>query len=318
MAVKRAVHVDGDSGDRLPVAETDAAGFPGLRGGRPGLGNRFLRSPLAVVGAALLLILILWAVAGPALWRIDPLKQSLLARNHPPGWIDARGVDHYLGTDPLGRDVAARLILGTRVSLIVGALSTVGAALLGVFAGLVAGYFSGKTDALIMRVVDVQMSFPFILIAIIWALFIGTGAGSIIFIVALRGWVTYARIVRSRILAVRELAYIEAARSIGASAPRILTRHVLPQTVSSVTIISALQVGTAVIFESTLGFLGLGIQPPTPTLGNMLADGQSYLESAWWLVVLPGVLLILIVVAVNTLGDGLRDVLDPQTAHGRR
>lgn len=271
------------------------------------------RYPMAVAGAGLLVLLLLFALVGPMVWTVDPLVQSLVARNKAPGWIDAAGTVHLLGTDQVGRDVLARLYLGLRVSVLVGGLGTVGAAVLGVLAGAVAGYFAGKLDAAVMRVVDIQMSFPFILIAIIWALFFGSGLWSIIAIVAIRGWVMYARVIRSRILVVRELAFVEAARAGGASTARLLFRHVLPQTTASIIILSALQMGMGVILESTLGFLGLGIQPPTPTLGNMLADGQGYLQTAWWLVLWPGTLLALLVLGANTLGDGLRDVLDPQS-----
>ncbi len=311
MVVQDAQNAGANPADGLPARGAGVATPTGFAGMTSAHGRALLRSPMLVFGGLLLLVLILLAAIGPPLWPIDPLKQSLLARNKPPGWIDARSVHHYLGTDQVGRDIAARLLLGTRTSLLVGAFSAAGAALLGVSAGAIAGYFGRKTDAVIMRLVDIQMSFPFILIAIIWALFIGSGFWSIILIVSLLGWTTYARIIRSRILAVRELTYIEAARAIGASGPRILLRHVLPQTTSTIIIIGALQIGTAVIFESTLGFLGLGIQPPTPTLGNMLADGRSYLQTAWWLVVFPGVILMLIVLGVNTFGDGLREVLSP-------
>jgi peptide/nickel transport system permease protein len=273
---------------------------------------------MAVVGAMMLVLLVLFAVIGPLLWSADPLKQSLTSRNKPPGWVSASGQKHPLGTDQVGRDLTARLMVATRESLAVAILSVLGAAVIGVLAAAIAGYRGGIFDAVIMRIVDVQMSFPFILIAIIWASVVGTGRASVILIVALRGWVGFARIVRSRILAVRELDYVTAAKSAGASQSRVVLRHVLPQTFSAIIILVALEMGSAVILESTLGFLGLGIQPPTPTLGNMLSDGQSYLQTAWWLVIMPGALLTIIVIAVNTLGDGLRDTLDPQTARVRR
>lgn len=165
-----------------------------------------------------------------------------------------------------------------------------------------------------MRIVDIQMSCSFILIATIWASVFGTGRWSVVLIVALRGWVTFARIIRSRVLAVREMAFVESARSVGASTARVIFRHVLPQTTASIIIIAALELGVAVIFESTLGFLGLGVQSSSPTLGNMLADGREYCQTAWCLVVFPGWLLTCIVMAVNTFGDGQRDVLDPRSA----
>jgi peptide/nickel transport system permease protein len=268
-------------------------------------------SGLAIIGGGLLALMVVLGVFGPMVYPQDPYKQQLIARNLPPMSVDRQGTQHFLGTDPLGRDMTARLLLGIRVSLMVGFASALLAAVIGVTAGLAAGYFRGPVDAFVMRLVDIQMSFPFILVAMIWALFVGTGVASIVFIVALRGWVSFARLVRSRVLSVREAVFVEAARSIGNSTSRIVIRHVLPQTIPTILIITALEIGIAILFESTLGFLGLGIQPPTPTLGNMLADGRDYLQSAWWVVVVPGVTLSMIVVAVNLFADGLRDMLDP-------
>lgn len=302
----------GGGGDGYVLAAADAAATVG---GRPGGIGRLRRRIgwYTLAGGVLLLILILLAVLGPLLWPVDAYKQNLLARNLPPLATDRSGVRHWLGTDPLGRDVAARVLLGLRLSLIVGVLSAFFAALFGVTAGVVAGYFRGLVDTIIMRIVDIQMSFPFIVVAMIWALFVGTGPISIVAIVALRGWVSYARVIRSRVLSVREASFIESARSVGSSTPRILFRHILPQTLASIMILTALEVGIAIIFESTLGFLGLGIQPPRPTLGNMLATGRDYLRTAWWNVVIPGIVLTSIVIAVNVVADGLRDLLDPRT-----
>lgn len=280
--------------------------------------RRFRRSPAALFGAGLLLLIIVVGVIGPMLWDLDPLKQSLAARNKAPGWESGTGQTHPFGTDQLGRDLFARLMLAIQMSLQVGFFSVAISAIVGILAGSIAGFFRGAVDSVIMRIVDIQMSFPFILIAIIWASIAGTGRWSVILIVALRGWVTFARIIRSRVMAVRELAFVESARAVGATTSRIILRHVLPQTTPSIIIICALELGVAIIFESTLGFLGLGVQPPTPTLGNMLADGREYLQTAWWLVIFPGSLLTLLVIAVNTLGDGLRDVLDPRSARAVR
>ncbi|RPJ18327.1 MAG: ABC transporter permease [Desulfobacteraceae bacterium] len=270
-------------------------------------------SPMGTIGLCLMVILVLLALFATILSPENPLEQDLSARNKPPGWEDAKGRAHYLGTDYLGRDILSRMLFGLRISMLIGFGAVMLAAILGIGLGVIAGYAAGPLDAIIMRIVDIQLSFPFILLAIVWVAFIGSGLWHMILIIALvRGWVDFARVVRGEVLSAKELNFVEAAKALGASHSRILLRHILPQVVAPILVIATLMVGRAIVMESTLGFLGLGVPPPSPTLGGMLSDGRSYIQSAWWLVTFPGLLIMLIVLSANTMGDGLRDVLDPK------
>lgn len=270
------------------------------------------RAPLGIFGGLLLVLLILTALLGPILYSVDPLRQDLPARNKPPRWQDSSGQIHYLGTDQLGRDLLARSIHGLRLSLVVGFGATAIGALGGISLGLVAGYFGKALDAVLMRIVDIQMSFPYLLLAIVWAALFGGSFWQMVTIISIRGWVDFARVIRGLVLSVKEETYIEAAIAVGATTSRILVRHVMPQIAAPSLIIFSLQVGAAIILESTLGFLGLGINPPTPTLGGILSMGRAYMVTAWWIIAAPGILIMIIVLAVNSLGDGLRDILDPK------
>jgi peptide/nickel transport system permease protein len=275
--------------------------------------NMWKKSPMGSIGLFLMVVLIICTLLAPLISPEDPLRQALSRRNKVPGWKDADGNRHYLGTDYLGRDILSRMVYGLRISMIVGFGAVALAGVIGTFLGLIAGYVRGALEAVIMRVVDIQLSFPFILLAIVWVAFIGSGIWHMIIIIALvRGWVDFARVVRGEVLSVSELSFVDAARALGAGHIRIFLRHILPQVFAPVLVIATLQVGRAIVMEATLGFLGLGVPPPHPTLGGMLSDGRSYIQSAWWLVTFPGLLIMLIVLSANTMGDGLRDVLDPK------
>lgn len=204
------------------------------------------------------------------------------------------------------------MIFGLRVSLLVGFSAILLGSLLGVSLGIWAGFYGGFLDSLIMRLVDIQLSFPTILIAIAWVAFIGPSLISIIVIIAITGWVEYARVTRGSTLSVREQAFVEGAYAVGLPTFRILSRYVLPNVLSPVIIVATLQLGRAIILEATLSFLGLGIQPPTASLGSMLADGRRYLDTAWWVATMPGLAIMLLVLSANLLGDSLRDILDPR------
>lgn len=270
------------------------------------------RSPMGLIGICMILFLVVAALLAPYLSPFDPKQQDLRQVRKPPGWSDSTGNFHLLGTDHLGRDLLARILSGLRISLAVGLGAVVIAAFLGTLLGLISGYLGGVTDAVLMRIVDIQLSIPYMLIALIWAAFSTRSLMNIIIIVAVRGWVTFARVVRGEILSLRERAFIESAKAIGISTPRILFRHLLPQVMTQAFIVATFFVGTAIILESALGFLGLGVPPPTPTLGGLLNDGRRYITIAWWLTTFPGVAIMLIVLGVNLVGDGLRDVLDPR------
>ena len=272
----------------------------------------FNRSSLAFYGGVLLLVIMLIGIAGPLLGLQDPTHISLADRNKPPGWQDVQGNKHYLGTDHLGRDLLSRIIYGLRISLVVGFSGMVIGAILGGGSGIFSGYSGGKIDVLIMRIVDIQMSFPYVLLAILLSVLWGGGLIQIIIIVGIRGWADYARIIRSSVLSIREQPFILAAHAIGATTPRILTKHILPQIVAPAIIIGTFQVGNIIVLESTLSFLGIGLAPPIPSLGVILSDGRSYVADAWWAVVFPGIVLTLVILSINLLGDGLRDILDPR------
>jgi peptide/nickel transport system permease protein len=274
--------------------------------------SRFLRSRTALVAVALFFVLGVIAIASPWIAPHPTDSVQLSLRNKPPMTSAVAGAAHLLGTDFLGRDVLSRMLFGLRISLLIGFSAIVLGSSIGVASGIVAGYFGGAWDALIMRIVDIQLSFPTILIAITWVAFIGPSLISIVVIIAITGWVEYARVTRGATLALREQAFVEGASAVGVPTAGILWRYILPNVLSPVIIVATLQLGRAIILESTLSFLGLGIQPPTPSLGAMLADGRRYLDTAWWVATMPGLAIMFLVLSANLLGDSLRDVLDPR------
>ncbi len=270
-----------------------------------------LRSRTATVGAIILVCLAATAAFAPLLAPHDPAKQDLRARLAPPMWVAKGTPAHALGTDQLGRDVLSRVIYGTRISLLVGVSVVLLAGTLGTILGLLAGFLGGKVDTVLMRIVDVFLAFPFLLLAIVFMAMLGASLGNIILVLAITGWVEYARVVRAQVLSVRELEYITAAKALGARSLVIMLKHVLPNVFASVIVIASLQLGTVIIAEASLTFLGLGIPPSIPTWGSMLASGREYFVLAWWLPTFPGLAIVLTVLAVNFLGDWLRDVFDP-------
>lgn len=296
--------------EALDPRSTGSKGAPTRSGA--GLGRKLLKNRPAMFAILAFGIIVLIAAISPWLTPLQPDTVSLRLRNEPPGVVGADGTRYLLGTDFLGRDVLTRMFFGLRVSLIVGFAAVGLGSLIGVTLGVLAGFFGKTWDAVIMRLVDIQLSFPTILIAIAWAAFIGPGIVSIIAIIALTSWVEYARVVRGATLSLREQAFVEGAFAIGLPSLMVMLRHVLPNVLSPVIIVATLQLGRAIILESTLSFLGLGIQPPTPSLGSMLADGRRYLDTAWWVATMPGLGIMLLVLSANILGDALRDVLDPR------
>ncbi len=262
---------------------------------------------LELLLGAFLLISIVGTVVLSGWLLADPLSISLSARLVPP----FQNPDHLLGTDALGRDILARVANGGWVSLKVGLFSVVGSVLLGVTLGLIAGYYRGFWDILVMRFADVQLALPFILLAITFVAIIGGSLTNTIILLIVSQWVQYARLVRASVLTLREREFILSARAIGVSDFNIIVRHLLPNLLGPIVVLMTLNVATNILLESSLTFLGLGVDPTIPSWGGMLAEGRTYLQTAWWLSVFPGLAILLTVLGLNLLGDWLRDALDP-------
>jgi peptide/nickel transport system permease protein len=252
------------------------------------------------------------ALLAPLLSPADPYEQTLRLRFRPPVWEESGSWAHPLGTDRLGRDMLSRIVWGSRISLAVGALAVLLASTVGAAVGLVAGYYGGRVDATLMRITDATLSFPTILLALILAVTVGPSFGNVVLAIAVILWARYARVIRGQVLTLMALDFITQARLAGASAWRIITRHLLPNTLNTLVVLVTLQVGYVIIVEASLSFLGAGIPPPTPAWGSMIAEGREFVTSAWWVSFLPGLAILLVVLAFNLLGDWLRDTLDPK------
>ena len=274
--------------------------------------QRFAFNPAALAGSLILLIVVGAALAAPWVAPHDPAKQSLLRRFTPPVWQAGGNAAYPLGTDQVGRDVLSRLIHGARISLLVGVAAVVVSLVVGVTAGLVSGFVGGKVDTVIGTIVDVTLSFPQILLALAFVAALGPSLVTIIVVLGLTGWERYTRVVRAEVLALREKEFIEAARAIGVGRLRILRQHVLPNTVSSIVVLSTLQVAQAILAEAALSFLGVGSGRAYPTWGQMISLGRDFVTVAWWLPTIPGLAILLTVLAINLVGDRLRDALDPR------
>jgi peptide/nickel transport system permease protein len=266
---------------------------------------------LAAGGAAFVLLLVVAAVAAPWIAPEDPIRQSLRGRLSAPTFAGADGKTHLLGTDHLGRDVFSRVVYGARVSLLVGFAAVIVGGLVGATLGLLAGFRGGWTDSLIMTLADAQLAFPFILLAIGIIAVLGPSFSTLIVVIGLSGWVTYARVLRSQVLVLRSREFVDAIHALGGSVARVIARHVLPNVLSSLVVIATLELARAIVLEATLSFLGLGVQPPTPSWGGMVHEGREYLDSAWWISTAPGIVLMLTSIVVSRTGDWLRDLLDP-------
>ncbi|HET7141057.1 MAG TPA: ABC transporter permease [Candidatus Limnocylindria bacterium] len=295
----------------------DDAALSGLGGGRPSerrkLLRRIWRTKGLVIGGSVVFVIVLIAVLGPFVAPHDPMRGRMLDRLAPPIW-EGGTTEYILGTDALGRDELSRLILGARVSLEAGASGTLVAALFGVALGLLAGYFSGALDWVISSLVNIMLTFPFVLLALAIIAVLGTDFRNLIIVLALTSWPIYTRVIRAQVRGLRDREFMTAARVIGVGHLRAMVRHALPNTVNSIIVIASLQVAQLIILESFLSFLGLGVQPPTPSWGSMLGESRTYMFDRWWLAAMPGLAIFVTTLAINLLGDGLRDLLDP---HGR-
>jgi peptide/nickel transport system permease protein len=269
-------------------------------------------SPLVVGSWLILLGLVVTALLSPYVAPHNPLRERLIDRLLPPAWVEDGEWRYLLGTDHLGRDLVSRIIYGSRVSLVVGVVAVAIGGALGIALGVAAGFLGGQTDEVIMAVADMQLAFPTILLAIAIIAVLGPSFINLVMVIGISGWVTYARIARGQVLSVREKEFVEAIRAQGGSQWRIVWRHILPNILSPLIVVATLDLARTIILESTLSFLGLGIQPPTPSWGGMLSDGREYLLSAWWIATFPGVALMLTALSFNRLGDWVRDLTDPR------
>jgi peptide/nickel transport system permease protein len=294
-------------GSEVALAQADLAG---RRSARLRLWSM---PPALLVGGTLVLLVALSAVLAPLIAPADPLDADIQFRLRRPTWSPEDGRRFPIGADAQGRDVLSRILYGGRISLFVGLTSVLIGGLVGVGLGLVSGYLGGRCDDVIMRVADVQLAFPFVLLAMAVIAALGPSIPNIIAVFALTGWVPHTRLVRGQVLAVRELAYVEAARALGLSPRVVMLRHVLPNVVSPIVVLASFELARMIILESALSFLGIGVQAPTPSWGNMLGDGREYMRTAWWLSVFPGSAIVLAVLGINLLGDGLRDLVDPRS-----
>ena len=265
-----------------------------------------------LIPMAIVILFVLIAALANWVSPADPYEQKLRARFTPPAWEKGGTWKHVLGTDRLGRDLLARIIFGARISLAAGVITVLVSGVVGAAVGLVAGYYRGRVDAVLMRITDATLSFPIILLALILAVTAGPSFGNVIIAIAVILWARYARVIRGEVLTLMEQDFVAQARIVGCGAWRLITRHLFPNTLSTLVVLLTLQVGYVIIVEASLSFLGAGIPPPTPAWGSMIAEGREFITTAWWVSFFPGLAILLVVLAFNLLGDWLRDTLDPK------
>jgi peptide/nickel transport system permease protein len=267
--------------------------------------------PLAAIGLVLVSLMVFMAIFANLISPMDPRSQSIGNRLLSPMERDTAGQLHVLGTDNLGRDILSRVIHGSRISLAASFTAVLITAFAGLMLGLVSGYVGRWVDSVMMALVNLQLAFPFMLLALAIIALLGANLVNLVIVFVITGWPIYARTIRAAVLGLKEREFVEAARAIGGSHSRIILRHLLPNVVSPLTVLASFMVAQLIILEAALGFLGLSVQPPTPTWGNMLADGRQYIQDAWWLSAFPGIAIMITAAGVNFIGDGLRDILDP-------
>ncbi|MGG1662142.1 ABC transporter permease [Brevibacillus sp. NRS-1366] len=273
--------------------------------------RQLMKSPTGLLGFLIIVCILLIGLLGDWLAPYDPYSAELTKKLLPP-----LTEGHLLGTDQLGRDILSRLISGTKISILVGLTTACFAGIVGTAIGIIAGYFRGWVDIVLMRIVDVQLSFPFILLVLVINAVIGAGLKNIIISLVIAGWVSYARVIRSEVLALREKEFIIACVSLGVPKWEILVKHILPNLYTPIIVLSSLQVASFIIAEASISFLGFGVQPPQPAWGNMLNEGKDYIFSSWWLITFPGIAIVITALGVNLFGDWLRDILDPEAKNG--
>ena len=279
--------------------------------------SSLVKSKTGLIGLVIILLVVLSMLLSPVLTSWDPNEQDVMNKLLPPVWEQEEwdigaSVQHLLGTDQLGRDTFSRLLHGSRVTLLIAFCGTIFGVLVGVVMGALSGYYGKWVDTIIMRLVDIQLSFPFTLLALFMAAVLGSGIQNVIIIAAISSWVRYARMVRGEFLSLKEMEYVEAIRALGGTNFRIIFRHILPNVTSPIIVLATLELAKIILMEASLSYLGMGVPVTVPTWGRMLSEARTYMTSAPWLAVLPGLMISLTVLGVNLLGDWLRDYLDPK------
>lgn len=301
----------------IPGTEQEKESFRSQAGFRY-IWKQLIISKTGMLGSVLVLLVVLIAICAPLLTSHDPAAVDPLNRLKPPAWMDGGASEHWLGTDNLGRDMWSRIVYGARVSLIVGMGAVIVSGVIGAILGLLSGFYGKWLDAVIMRVGDAFMAIPTILFMLVVMAIVGPGITTLIFVIGVTNWVPFTRIVRSEVLSIKERDFVHAARSIGAKNGRLIVKHILPNILSSFIVICGMNVGTTIIMEASLSFLGLGIKPPDVSWGGMLSDGRQYVATSWWVATFPGLAITFTVLGVIFLGDWLRDVLDPRTETNKK
>jgi len=274
--------------------------------------KELIRCRTAFLGAIIVLSFILIAILAPFVAPHDPLKASIVNRLRPPFWIEGGSSTYILGADEIGRDIWSRIIYGARVSILVGLVTVAISGFLGTLLGSFAGYFRGRFDAILSRFADLLLSFPYLIFAIFLMSIVGPGFFNLIVILCFKSWVNFFRLSRGEMISEKTKEYVEAAQALGESDIKIIFKEILPNIIHSLLVLATLRVGFFIILEASLSFLGLGIQPPTPAWGSMINSGRAYMLSAWWVSTIPGIALLILVLSINLLGEGLRDILDPR------
>jgi peptide/nickel transport system permease protein len=257
-------------------------------------------------------LIIIGAIVVPPLYKYDPIDNDVTQRLRPPGAVLNNGSTALLGTDQFGQDLVPQMMAGARLSLFVGVLTLLVAGVVGVLVGLIAGYFGGLVDTAIMRIADIQLAFPAILLAILLASVLGQGVRNVIIVLAIANWVVFARVTRAQVMSLLNREYVEAARTLGAGDRHLIFRTLLPGCIAPVLVIATVEFGHVILAEAALSFLGVGVPIGTPSLGSTISNGTQYLVNAWWIATIPGILLLILVLATGVLGDAMRDLLDPK------
>lgn len=305
-----------DTEKALRAPTTSTIADAGSGGRPPSAWRSFLhalrKNFVAQIALLILVLVVIVGVFAPLLSPFDPQLQELGNRLKPPIWLVGGSEGHFLGTDELGRDVLSRILYGTRVSLLVGVAATLLSGVLGTLIGVFCGYYRGSIDALFMRLADIQLAYPTILLALVVVVVLKPSIWIVVLVLGLNGWMSYARVIRSEVLSLRTREFVTAARAIGATNGRIMWRHIRPNILAPLATIGTLQVASMIVAEASLSYLGLGVPPTTPTWGGMLASGQLYIGTAWWIAVFSGIAVVLTTLSINVTGDLLRDFADPK------